>query len=48
MPHPCARHKSSNEQPRPYEFDGDRLTIAGKNTATEGGGSYKIVWEKVK
>jgi hypothetical protein len=38
----------NNEQPRPYAFDGDRLTFAGKNTATEGGGSYKIVWEKVK
>lgn len=37
-----------NDQPRPYKFDGDRLTFTGKNTATEGGGNYKIVWEKVK
>jgi hypothetical protein len=37
-----------NDQPRPFKFDGDRLTFAGKNTATERGGTYKIVWEKVK
>jgi len=38
----------ANKQPRPYKFDGDRMTFTGKNTATEGGGNYKIVWEKLK
>jgi hypothetical protein len=38
----------ANKQPRPYTFDGDRLTFTGKNSATDGGGDYKIVWEKVK
>jgi hypothetical protein len=39
----------ASRQPRPYTFDGDRLTFAGKNPPGEaGGGTYVIVWEKVE
>jgi len=34
-------------QPRPYTFNGDRLTSTGPNTEP-GGGTYRITWEKVK
>ncbi len=36
-----------NDQPRPYSFDGDRLTFSGPETSPQGG-TFKIVWEKVK
>ncbi len=34
-------------QPRPYSFDGDRLTFSGPDSGPQGG-TYKVVWEKVK
>lgn len=34
-------------QPRPYTFDGDRMTFSGPETRPQGG-AWKIVWEKVK
>ena len=34
------------DQPRPYTFDGDRMTFAGKDTRK--GGSWRITWEKVQ
>ena len=37
----------NSTQPRPYIFDGDRLTFSGPNPGPEGG-TYRITWEKVK
>ena len=34
-------------QPRPYRFDGDRLTFSGPNPGPHGG-TYRITWQKVK
>ena len=37
----------NSTQPRPYTFDGDRMTFSGPETSPQGG-TFKIVWEKVK
>ena len=37
----------NSTQPRPYTFDGDRMTFSGPETSPKGG-TWKIVWEKVK
>jgi len=34
-------------QPRPYTFEGDRVTFSGPDPSPQGG-TYRIVWEKVK
>jgi hypothetical protein len=38
----------NSHQPRPYTFEGDRVTFTGKNAPFEGGGTWKIIWEKAK
>jgi len=37
----------NSTQPRPYTFEGDRLTFSGPETSPQGG-TYRITWEKVK
>ena len=37
----------NSTQPRPYTFDGDRLTFSGPDTSPQGG-TFRITWEKVK
>ena len=37
----------NSRQPRPYTFNGNRLTFTGPNPGPQGG-SYRITWEKVK
>lgn len=36
-----------SHQPRPYKFDGERMTFSGPETSPQGG-TFKIVWEKMK
>ena len=37
----------NSTQPRPYTFEGNRMTFTGPDTSPQGG-TFKIVWEKVK
>jgi hypothetical protein len=37
----------NSTQPRPYTFDGDRLTFMGPNPGPQGG-TFRITWEKVR
>jgi len=36
----------NSKQPRPYSFEGDRVTFSGPELAPQGG-TYRIVWQKV-
>jgi len=36
-----------SRQPRPYSFEGNRLTFSAPDTSPNGG-TYRIVWEKVQ
>ena len=38
----------ASHQPRPYKFEGDRLSFSGPNRDDGEAGTFQIIWEKVK